>query len=226
MESNPFQLPSSWIQYLEEELNQSYMKDLKKKLIEYQNKNITVYTEKSKIFNAFHLTPFQKIKVVILGQDPYHGPGQAHGLSFSVPHNIKTPPSLINIFKELDSDLKVEINKTNGNLEHWAKQGVFLLNTTLTVEKSKPMSHKNFGWNIFTDKVIEIINHYRENIVFILWGAHAHSKTHLIDSSKHLILKSVHPSPLSSHRGFFGSRPFSQTNNYLESKEIDKIVWI
>ena len=226
MESNPFQLPSSWIQYLEEELNQSYMKDLKKKLIEYQNKNITVYPEKSEIFNAFHLTPFQKIKVVILGQDPYHGPGQAHGLSFSVPHNIKTPPSLMNIFKELDSDLKVEINKTNGNLEHWAKQGVFLLNTTLTVEKSKPMSHKNFGWNIFTDKVIEIINHYRENIVFILWGAHAHSKTHLIDSSKHLILKSVHPSPLSSHRGFFGSRPFSQTNNYLESKEIDKIIWI
>ena len=226
MESNPFQLPSSWIQYLEEELNQSYMKDLKKKLIEYQNKNITVYPEKSKIFNAFHLTPFQKIKVVILGQDPYHGPGQAHGLSFSVPHNIKTPPSLMNIFKELDSDLKVEINKTNGNLEHWAKQGVFLLNTTLTVEESKPMSHKDFGWNIFTDKVIEIINHYRENIVFILWGAHAHSKTHLIDLSKHLILKSVHPSPLSSHRGFFGSRPFSQTNNYLESKEIDKIVWI
>ena len=226
MESNPFQLPSSWIQYLEEELNQSYMKDLKKKLIECQNKNITVYPEKSKVFNAFHLTPFQKIKVVILGQDPYHGPGQAHGLSFSVPHNIKTPPSLMNIFKELGSDLKVEINKTNGNLEHWAKQGVFLLNTTLTVEKSKPMSHKNFGWNIFTDKVIEIINHYRENIVFILWGAHAHSKTHLIDSSKHLILKSVHPSPLSSHRGFFGSRPFSQTNNYLESKEIDKIVWI
>lgn len=226
MESNPFQLPSSWIQYLEEELNQSYMKDLKKKLIECQNKNITVYPEKSKVFNAFHLTPFQKIKVVILGQDPYHGPGQAHGLSFSVPHNIKTPPSLMNIFKELDSDLKVEINKTNGNLEHWAKQGVFLLNTTLTVEKSKPMSHKNFGWNIFTDKVIEIINHYRENIVFILWGAHAHSKTHLIDSSKHLILKSVHPSPLSSHRGFFGSRPFSQTNNYLESKEIDRIIWV
>lgn len=226
MESNPFQLPSSWIQYLEEELNQSYMKDLKKKLIECQNKNITVYPEKSKIFNAFHLTPFQKIKVVILGQDPYHGPGQAHGLSFSVPHNIKTPPSLMNIFKELDSDLKVEINKTNGNLEHWAKQGVFLLNTTLTVEKSKPMSHKNFGWNIFTDKVIEKINNHRNNIVFILWGAHAHSKTHLIDSSKHLILKSVHPSPLSSHRGFFGSRPFSQTNNYLESKEIDKIVWI
>ena len=226
MESNPFQLPSSWIQYLEEELNQSYMKDLKKKLIECQNKNITVYPEKSKIFNAFHLTPFQKIKVVILGQDPYHGPGQAHGLSFSVPHNIKTPPSLMNIFKELDSDLKVEINKTNGNLEHWAKQGVFLLNTTLTVEESKPMSHKDFGWNIFTDKVIEIINNHRNNIVFILWGAHAHSKTHLIDSSKHLILKSVHPSPLSSHRGFFGSRPFSQTNNYLESKEIDKIVWI
>ena len=226
MESNPFQLPSSWIQYLEEELNQSYMKDLKKKLIECQNKNITVYPEKSKIFNAFHLTPFQKIKVVILGQDPYHGPGQAHGLSFSVPHNIKTPPSLMNIFKELDSDLKVEINKTNGNLEHWAKQGVFLLNTTLTVEKSKPMSHKDFGWNIFTDKVIEKINNHRNNIVFILWGAHAHSKTHLIDSSKHLILKSVHPSPLSSHRGFFGSRPFSQTNNYLESKEIDRIIWV
>jgi len=226
MESNPFQLHSSWIHYLEEELNQSYMKDLKKKLIECQNKNITVYPEKSKVFNAFHLTPFQKIKVVILGQDPYHGPGQAHGLSFSVPHNIKTPPSLMNIFKELGSDLKVEINKTNGNLEHWARQGVFLLNTTLTVEESKPMSHKNFGWSIFTDKVIEKINNHRNNIVFILWGAHAHSKTHLIDSSKHLILKSAHPSPLSSHRGFFGSRPFSQTNNYLESKEIDKVIWI
>jgi len=226
MESNSFQLPSSWIQYLEEELNQSYMTDLKKKLIECKNKKITVYPERSKIFNAFHLTPFQKIKVVILGQDPYHGPGQAHGLSFSVPHNIKTPPSLMNIFKELGSDLKVEINKTNGNLEHWAKQGVFLLNTTLTVEESKPMSHKDFGWNIFTDKVIEKINNHRNNIVFILWGAHAHSKRHLIDSSKHLILKSVHPSPLSSHRGFFGSRPFSQTNNYLESKEIDRINWI
>ena len=161
-----------------------------------------------------------------MGQDPYHGPGQAHGLSFSVPHNIKTPPSLVNIFKELEDDLKIRVDRSNGNLEHWANQGVFLLNTTLTVSKNEPMSHKNFGWNIFTDKVIEIINHQRKNIVFILWGAHAHSKINLIESSKHLILQSVHPSPLSAHRGFFGSKPFSQTNDYLESKEIDKVNWI
>jgi uracil-DNA glycosylase len=226
MQNRTIQLPASWLHYLEQEFQKPYMKDLKKRLQECRKKKITTYPEGSKIFNSFHLTELDKIKVVILGQDPYHGPGQAHGLSFSVPHNIKTPPSLVNIFKELEDDLKIKVDRSNGNLEHWANQGVFLLNTTLTVSKNEPMSHKNFGWNIFTDKVIEIINHQRKNIVFILWGAHAHSKINLIESSKHLILQSVHPSPLSAHRGFFGSKPFSQTNDYLELKEIDKINWI
>lgn len=226
MKVRKIQLPISWLQHLEGEFQKPYMNDIKKKLQECKKKNITVYPENSKIFNAFHLTELNKIKVVILGQDPYHGLGQAHGLSFSVPFNVKPPPSLMNIFKELGSDLKTEVNKSRGNLEHWATQGIFLLNTTLTVSENKPASHKKFGWNIFTDKVIKIINHQKENIVFILWGAHAHSKIDLIDSSKHLILKSAHPSPFSAHRGFFGSKPFSQTNDYLESKEIDRIEWL
>ena len=145
-----------------------------------------------------------QVKVVILGQDPYHGPNQAHGLCFSVPNSIKPPPSLINIFKELEDDIGKKIDFTNGNLEHWAKQGVFLLNTTLTVERSRPLSHQKLGWNIFTDKVISTINKSRENIVFILWGSFAQSKKELIDSNKHLILTAPHPSPLSAHRGFFG----------------------
>jgi uracil-DNA glycosylase len=162
---------------------------------------------------------------VILGQDPYHGPNQAHGLCFSVPNSVKPPPSLVNIFKELQSDIGKIINPGNGNLEYWAEQGVFLLNTTLTVEQSKPLSHQNYGWGEFTDKVISVINNHLENIVFILWGAFAQSKKNLIDSNKHLILTAPHPSPLSAHRGFFGSKPFSQTNTFLQSKQIDKIKW-
>jgi uracil-DNA glycosylase len=162
---------------------------------------------------------------VILGQDPYHGPNQAHGLCFSVPNSVKPPPSLVNIFKELQNDIGKIINPGNGNLEYWAKQGVFLLNTTLTVEQSKPLSHQNYGWGEFTDKVISVINNHLENIVFILWGAFAQSKKNLIDSNKHLILTAPHPSPLSAHRGFFGSKPFSQTNTFLQSKQIDKIKW-
>ena len=162
---------------------------------------------------------------MILGQDPYHGPNQAHGLCFSVPNSVKPPPSLVNIFKELQSDIGKIINPGNGNLEHWAEQGVFLLNTTLTVEQSKPLSHQNYGWGEFTDKVISVINNHLENIVFILWGAFAQSKKNLIDSNKHLILTAPHPSPLSAHRGFFGSKPFSQTNTFLQSKQIDKINW-
>ena len=165
------------------------------------------------------------MKVVILGQDPYHGPGQAHGLSFSVPENIKPPPSLLNIYKELQDDLKKEVNYNNGNLDKWAKQGVFLLNTTLTVEKSKPLSHQKFGWDIFTDKVISVISNELENIVFILWGSFAQSKKEIIDSNKHLILSAPHPSPLSAHRGFFGSKPFSNTNTILKSKQIDMVEW-
>jgi len=201
------------------------MLSLKKKLLELKNNKITFYPKGNQIFNAFNLTPFNKVKVVILGQDPYHGPNQAHGLCFSVPSEIKPPPSLVNIFKELESDIGKKINLQNGNLEHWALQGVFLLNTTLTVEKSKPLSHQNYGWARFTDRVISLINEKLNNIVFILWGSFAQTKKELIDSGKHLILSAPHPSPLSAHRGFFGSRPFSKTNIFLQSKQIDKVKW-
>tara|TARA_B100000579_G_scaffold226285_1_gene185267 strand:- start:2055 stop:2660 length:606 start_codon:yes stop_codon:yes gene_type:complete len=201
------------------------MSNLKKKLLDLKNNKIIFYPKGNQIFNAFNLTPFNKVKVVILGQDPYHGPGQAHGLCFSVPSSIKPPPSLINIFKELENDIGKKIDYRNGNLEHWAKQGVLLLNTTLTVEKSKPLSHQNYGWTEFTDYVISLISEKLNNIVFILWGAFAQSKKNLIDSNKHLILIAPHPSPLSAHRGFFGSKPFSKTNSFLQSKEIDMVEW-
>jgi len=201
------------------------MSTLKKKLLDLKNNKIIFYPKGNQIFNAFNLTPFNKVKVVILGQDPYHGPGQAHGLCFSVPSSIKPPPSLINIFKELENDIGKKIDYRNGNLEHWAKQGVLLLNTTLTVEKSKPLSHQNYGWTEFTDYVISLISEKLNNIVFILWGAFAQSKKNLIDSNKHLILIAPHPSPLSAHRGFFGSKPFSKTNSFLQSKEIDMVEW-
>ena len=177
------------------------------------------------MFKAFNLTPLDQLKVVILGQDPYHGPNQAHGLCFSVPESIKPPPSLINIFKELTDDLGMKTKRANGNLESWARQGVFLLNTTLTVEKSKPLSHQKLGWDIFTDKVISVINEVKDHVVFILWGSFAQSKKDLIDSNRHLILTAPHPSPLSAHRGFFGSKPFSKTNVFLVSKQIDIIQW-
>jgi uracil-DNA glycosylase len=164
--------------------------------------------------------------VVILGQDPYHGPRQAHGLSFSVQNTIPLPPSLKNIYKELENDLKIELDKTNGNLEFWAEQGVFLLNTTLTVEENKPLSHSKIGWDIFTNQVIKKLNELKSNLVFILWGKFAQSKTDYIDDDKHLVICSPHPSPLSAHRGFFGSKPFSKTNQYLTSKNINKINWI
>ena len=225
MEKNTIQLHPSWLEHLQDEFQKDYMVDLKKKLQELKKNKIIFYPRGDLIFNAFNLTPFNKVKVVILGQDPYHGPNQAHGLCFSVPKSIKPPPSLVNIFKELHTDINKEIDFQDGNLEHWAKQGVFLLNTTLTVEHSKPLSHQNYGWSQFTDKVITSINHHLENIVFILWGAFAQSKKILIDSNKHLILTAPHPSPLSAHRGFFGSKPFSQTNTFLQSKQIDKVEW-
>ncbi len=225
MDKSTIQLHSSWLKYLEEEFQKKYMIDLKKKLLDLRNQKIIFYPSGKKIFNAFNLTPFNELKVVILGQDPYHGPNQAHGLSFSVPSTIKPPPSLINIFKELENDLGKKINYQNGNLEKWAKQGVLLLNSSLTVEKSKPLSHQNYGWIEFTDRVISIISDELKNIVFILWGSFAQSKKQLIDSRKHLILTSPHPSPLSAHRGFFGSKPFSKTNAFLQSKQIDRVNW-
>ena len=225
MEKSTIQLPDTWLEHLKEEFNQDSMSKLKSKLLELKKNKIIFYPPGKQIFNAFNLTPLDKVKVVILGQDPYHGPGQAHGLSFSVPENIKPPPSLLNIYKELQDDLKKEVNYNNGNLDKWAKQGVFLLNTTLTVEKSKPLSHQKFGWDIFTDKVISVISNELENIVFILWGSFAQSKKEIIDSNKHLILSAPHPSPLSAHRGFFGSKPFSKTNTFLKSKQIDMVEW-
>ena len=225
MEKPTIQLPESWLNHLKDEFDQDYMVNLKKKLLELKQNKIIYYPPGKQIFNAFNLTPLNNVKVVILGQDPYHGPGQAHGLSFSVPDSVKPPPSLINIYKELQDDLKKEVDFNNGNLENWAKQGVFLLNTTLTVERSKPLSHQKIGWDIFTNKVISVISNELENIVFILWGSFAQSKKEYIDSSKHLILTAPHPSPLSAHRGFFGSKPFSKTNDFLKSKQIDMVQW-
>lgn len=225
MDKKTIQLHRSWLVHLKDEFQKDYMVNLKYKLQELKKNKIVFYPKGDQIFNAFNLTPFDKVKVVILGQDPYHGPNQAHGLCFSVPNSVKPPPSLVNIYKELHSDVGKIIDLQNGNLEHWAQQGVFLLNTTLTVEKSKPLSHQNYGWGEFTDKVISIIDSHLENIVFILWGAFAQSKKSLIDSKKHLILSAPHPSPLSAHRGFFGSKPFSQTNTFLQSKQIDRIIW-
>ena len=182
-----------------------------------------IYPPSLKIFNAFALTPFDQVKAVILGQDPYHGPGQAHGLSFSVEENVP-PPSLKNIYKELQADLGME-PAAHGNLSAWAKQGVLLLNSCLTVEEAHAGSHQNKGWEPFTDAAIDVLNRERTNIVFIFWGRKAMQKEHFIDQKKHLIITSAHPSPLSAHNGFFGSKPFSQTNAYLARKHIVPIDW-
>lgn len=190
---------------------------------EYQTK--TVYPRPENLFKAFWLTPFSKVKVVILGQDPYHDTHQAHGLCFSVPENIAIPPSLKNIYQEIESDLGFKKDFKSGNLEAWAKQGVFLLNAILTVIAHNPASHRKKGWEEFTDFVIKTISDKRENVVFILWGNYARSKKVLIDSTKHLIIESPHPSPLSAYAGFFGSKPFSKTNNYLVSHQKEKINW-
>lgn len=199
------------------------MEELKTFLLE-EKKNYTIFPQGSHIFNAFNSTPFENVKVVILGQDPYHGVGQAHGLSFSVQHGIALPPSLQNIFKELVSDIGCPYPKS-GDLSHWAHEGVLLLNTLLTVRSGEPFSHKERGWEKFTDQVIRTLSDRREHIVFILWGTPAGKKAALIDSSKHLILRAPHPSPLSSYRGFFGSKPFTQTNDYLKSVQIAPIEW-
>ncbi|MDB2371210.1 uracil-DNA glycosylase [Alphaproteobacteria bacterium] len=225
MDASTIQLHPSWLSHLEDEFQQEYMKLIKKKLLELKKNNIPFYPPGKDLFKAFNLTPLDQVKVVILGQDPYHGPNQAHGLCFSVPDTVKPPPSLVNIFKELTDDVGKKIDHTNGNLESWARQGVFLLNTTLTVEKSKPLSHQKLGWDMFTNKVISVINEVKDHVVFILWGSFAQSKKDLIDSNKHLILTAPHPSPLSAHRGFFGSKPFSKTNTFLVSKQIDMIQW-
>ena len=217
-------LESSWLKVLKDEFEKPYMKNLSVFLNNEKKNNKIIYPAGSKIFNALNLTPFTSVKVIILGQDPYHGQNQANGLSFSVEIGNKIPPSLQNIFKELNSDLNI-LPSQHGDLSNWAKQGVLLLNTILTVESSKPSSHSNKGWEIFTDKILHSLSSLKENLVFILWGKKAQEKISLIDERKHKILKSPHPSPYSANNGFFGSQPFSKTNFFLESKKIDKINW-
>lgn len=216
-------LKNDWKELLEDEFSKDYYQTLRQFLIEeYKTKKI--YPDKYDIFNSLHFTPYKDIKVVILGQDPYHGPGQAHGLSFSVNPGVKTPPSLLNIYKELNSDLGCYI-PNNGYLKKWADQGVLLLNTSLTVRAGEANSHKNIGWQVFTDKIISLVNEKDDPVVFLLWGNNAIKKKELITNKRHLILTSVHPSPLSASRGFFGSKPFSKINNFLISVNKDPIDW-
>lgn len=215
-------LSKEWMELLDSELKADYFQEMMT-FLEEEYKEKTIYPPNHQIFTAFSIPP-KSIKVVILGQDPYHGEGQAHGLSFSVPHDVKIPKSLRNIFKELENDLKIPM-QDHGNLEHWMKQGVFLLNASLTVEKSKPLSHKKIGWLKFTDFVISQISKTQDHIVFMLWGKFAQSKSELIDESKHLILKAPHPSPLSSYQGFFGCKHFSLANDYLIVNNKKPILW-
>lgn len=219
---NP-QIEPSWKEVLKDEFTKEYFVELKRFLIE-EKQNYTIYPKSSDMFNAFSYTPFDDVKVVIIGQDPYHGENQAHGLAFSVLDGVAFPPSLRNIFQELSSDIGCPTPKS-GNLSSWAKQGVFLINTVLSVREGQAHSHAKHGWEIFTDSVIKKISEKKQNVVFILWGSPAIAKSKLIDSSKHHIITSPHPSPLSSYRGFFGSKPFSKTNEFLASRGIAKIEW-
>lgn len=214
-------LTEKWDDILKDEYEKEYFKKLIIKVKE-EYKEKTIFPIESEVFKAFKLTDYDNIKIVILGQDPYHGEKEAEGLSFSVKEGIRKPPSLLNIFKELKDDLGYDI-PVSGSLEKWGKEGVLLLNSILTVEKDKPLSHKDIGWEIFTDEVIKKINAKQEPVVFILWGAYARSKKELITNPNHYIIESPHPSPLSARRGFFGSRPFSKANNYLISKKISPV---
>ena len=217
------EIEESWYSLLEKEFNKDYFNEIKS-FIKKEYKTKIIFPPAKLIFNAFNLTPVNKIKVVIIGQDPYHGEGQAHGLSFSVPQGIKIPPSLFNIYKELKDDIN-KIIPNHGFLENWAKQGVLLLNSVLTVESGKANSHKNIGWEQFTESVIRILSNNKKNIVFLLWGSYAHKKEEFIDKTNNLILKAPHPSPLSAYTGFFGCKHFSKTNNYLKKCNIKEIEW-
>lgn len=216
-------IESSWKEMLGNEFSKEYFMRLTA-FVKEEYAKTTVYPPGSLIFNAFNHCPFEKVKAVIIGQDPYHGPGQAHGLCFSVRDDVDFPPSLINIFKEIESDLGTRRPAT-GNLERWADQGVLLLNATLTVRAHQAGSHQRKGWEEFTDSVISVLNSKKENLVFFLWGAYAQKKGESIDRNRHLVLESVHPSPLSASRGFFGNKHFSRCNDYLVSKGIGPILW-
>lgn len=217
-------IEESWKTVLEDEFKKPYFQELAG-FVKEEYMARKVFPHPRNVFWAFELCPLDQVKVVILGQDPYHGPGQAHGLCFSVNDGVQIPPSLVNIYKEIEDDLGFKM-PNSGNLDRWAKQGVLLLNATLTVRAHQAASHQNKGWEEFTDAVIRLISDKKEHVVFILWGSFAQSKASMIDSGKHLILRSPHPSPLSAHRGFFGCRHFSKTNEYLKSVGLKEIDWI
>lgn len=216
-------IEASWKQVLNNEFEKKYFIKLTE-FVKNEYTTKTIYPPKSQIFSAFDYTSFDDVKVVIIGQDPYHGEGQANGLSFSVADGVKIPPSLRNIYKELKTDLGI-IESTSGNLEAWAKQGVLLLNATLTVEAANAGSHQNKGWEDFTDAVIKLLSEEKENLVFVLWGSYAQKKGKKINREKHFVIESAHPSPLSVYRGFWDSKPFSKTNEYLKSKNVQEIDW-
>ncbi len=217
------QLEDSWKQRLLAEFEQPYMLALSDFLRQQKARGKTIYPEGKNMFAALNAVPFDEVKVVIIGQDPYHGPGQAHGLSFSVPEGVALPPSLQNIYKELESDTGIQ--RKQGNLSDWASQGVLLLNSVLSVEAGQAASHQGKGWEQFTDQIIRLLNAERQSLVFLLWGSYAQKKGAVIDAQRHCILKSVHPSPLSVHRGFFGCRHFSRTNAYLQQQGLSPIQW-
>ena len=217
-------IESSWKEVLKVEFSKPYFQQAVLHIKTEKSQGKVIYPPGPYIFNAFNTTPVDQVKVVILGQDPYHGPGQAHGLCFSVQNGVPPPPSLINIFKEMHDDIGVEL-PNHGNLTHWAEQGVFLLNASLTVRAGEPMSHAKIGWAAFTDTVIRRISDLKEHVVFMLWGKFAQEKKVLIDETKHLVLKAAHPSPLSAHAGFMGCRHFSKANEWLISKGIDPVDW-
>ncbi len=218
------QIDPSWFEILKEEFEAPYFAALKAKLQAEKAAGQLVYPKGSNIFNAFNLTPFDQVKVVILGQDPYHGPGQAHGLCFSVPNGVKAPPSLVNIFKEIKTDIGPDASTTT-DLTRWATQGVLLLNSMLTVRAHEAGSHRQYGWETFTDAAIASLSEHRTGLVFLLWGNFAINKSRLIDHAKHLVLTAPHPSPLSAHNGWFGSKHFSQTNKWLINQGQSAIVW-
>ncbi|NVP17120.1 uracil-DNA glycosylase [Candidatus Gracilibacteria bacterium] len=216
-------ISQKWLEIIQKEKNKEYFKNIEKKINEDIKSGITIYPPIENIFNAFEKTAFEDIKVIILGQDPYHRPGQAQGFCFSVPEGMKLPPSLKNIYKEINNSLQID-NKNNGDLTSWTKEGVFLLNAILTVQAGNPASHSKIGWEKFSDEIIKIISLEHEKVIFLLWGAFAISKKSLIDTNKHIVLESPHPSPFSAHRGFLGNNHFKKTNEILKSwgkKEID-----
>ena len=217
-------LEPGWLRVLSEQFEMPYMLDLKKFLLEQEQQGKVVFPSNELIFNAFNSTPFHKVRIVILGQDPYHGPNQAHGLSFSVPPGVRRPPSLLNIFKELNRSLGVPISQS-GCLQAWAEQGVLLLNATLTVEQATAGSHQKKGWELFTDEVIKQLDQRKESVVFMLWGSYAQKKGKHINEKKHLVLRSVHPSPLSAHRGFIGNNHFVLANDYLKKNGSSPLNW-